>query len=340
MVARKEKGTGLAEASLENLEQEEAIALSGHRDEYLRLLRENLGLKVIARNRSISLQGTDEQVARGMGILEQMRASYRARQDIRPDEVRQYLSGHTSLPGEMGGAPVEIVGPIRKLHARTAGQTMYVESIRKNDLIFCIGPAGTGKTYLSVAAALEAMNRRQIKRLVLVRPAVEAGERLGYLPGDLQAKIHPYLRPLLDALRDMLDFHQIRTFLENDVIEIAPLAYMRGRTLNDAFIILDEGQNTTVAQMQMFLTRMGMGSKVVVTGDLTQVDLPQGVSNGLEDAVQRLEGIERVDVVRMGRRDIVRNPLVQAIVDAYDENKVQQPRSPGTQSPVPEERMA
>jgi phosphate starvation-inducible PhoH-like protein len=193
-----------------------------------------------------------------------------------------------------------------------------VTAIRDHDLTFCIGPAGTGKTYLAVAAALEAFDRHLIKRIVLVRPAVEAGEKLGYLPGDMQAKVHPFLRPLLDALRDMLDFHQVKSYLENDIVEIAPLAYMRGRTLNDAFIILDEGQNTTVPQMRMFLTRMGMGSKVVVTGDVTQVDLPGGTQNGLEDAVARLERITSVAVVRMQTTDIVRHPLVQAIVNAYE----------------------
>lgn len=312
--------SNMAEATVDDLNQEEAVALFGSRDENLRLLRDTLGLKVVARNRSISLQGSDEQVDLGLKVLDRMREQFRKKQALSPDDIRLYISSARPETEEaVGAGPVEITGPVRKLRARTAGQSRYIEAIRKNDVVLCIGPAGTGKTYLAVAAALEAMSRRQIKRLVLVRPAVEAGEKLGYLPGDLQAKVHPFLRPLLDALRDMLDFHQVRSYLENDVVEIAPLAYMRGRTLNESFIILDEGQNTTIPQMQMFLTRMGMGSKVVVTGDVTQVDLPASVASGLEDAIRRLSPIPGVGVVRMEPSDIVRHPLVQAIVNAYDE---------------------
>jgi phosphate starvation-inducible protein PhoH and related proteins len=225
--------------------------------------------------------------------------------------------GAASEPGP--AQALEIAGSVKRLRSRTEGQAKYIAAIRTNDLVFAIGPAGTGKTYLAVALAVEALRARQVKRLVLVRPAVEAGEKLGFLPGDPQAKVHPFLAPLLDALRDMLDFHQVRTYMENDVVEIAPLAYMRGRTLNESFIILDEGQNTTIPQMKMFLTRMGMGSKIVVTGDLTQADLPQGMTNGLEDAVARLENIPGVGVVRLTHADIVRHSLVQRIVNAYDD---------------------
>lgn len=321
----------MAEATLENIAQDEIVALFGSRDENLRVLRDTLGLKVVARGGTINLQGTQEQVDLGLKILDQMRGKYRSKQEVSPEDIRLYLN--SSAPGKGNAEPtktVEISGPARKLRARSAGQSVYVEAIRKNELTFCIGPAGTGKTYLAVAAALEAMQARQVKRMVLVRPAVEAGEKLGYLPGDLQAKVHPFLRPLLDALRDMLDYHQVRSYLENDVIEIAPLAYMRGRTLNEAFIILDEGQNTTIPQMKMFLTRMGMGSRIVVTGDITQVDLPHGVHNGLEDAVRRLGSLSRVAVVRMERKDIVRHPLVQAIVHAYESTEPPRPEDGGS----------
>jgi phosphate starvation-inducible PhoH-like protein len=204
------------------------------------------------------------------------------------------------------------------LRPRTDGQARYVHAMRDNDVVLCVGPAGTGKTYLAVAQAVSMLRHNVIKRIVLVRPAVEAGERLGYLPGDLQAKINPYLRPLFDSLNDMMEPEQVRRYMENDVIEIAPLAYMRGRTLNQACIILDEGQNTTVPQMKMFLTRMGHGSKIIVTGDITQVDLPHTTRSGLVDAVNRLKKIERIGLVFLDATDIVRHPLVQRIVAAYE----------------------
>ncbi len=191
-------------------------------------------------------------------------------------------------------------------------------ALKENELVFCVGPAGTGKTYLAVAQAVSALRRGQIKKIVLVRPAVEAGEHLGFLPGDLEAKINPYLRPLLDALHDLMDYDQIRRYMGNDLIEIAPLAYMRGRTLNDAVIILDEGQNATVPQMKMFLTRMGQNARIVVTGDITQVDLPPETVSGLADAVDRLTSIPGVGVIWLDKTDIVRHPLVQAIVEAYE----------------------
>ncbi|MBV8233356.1 MAG: PhoH family protein, partial [Planctomycetaceae bacterium] len=206
----------------------------------------------------------------------------------------------------------------RLVRPRTAGQTRYLQALRENELVFCVGPAGTGKTYLAVAMAVSALRRGSIKKIVLVRPAVEAGEHLGFLPGDLEAKINPYLRPLLDALHDLMDYDQIRRYMGSDLIEIAPLAYMRGRTLNDAVIILDEGQNTTVPQMKMFLTRMGQNARIVVTGDVTQVDLPLATVSGLADAVERLRDVPGVGIVSLDKSDIVRHPLVQAIVNAYE----------------------
>ena len=213
---------------------------------------------------------------------------------------------------------VAIGNPQRRIKPRTEGQASYVEAIRKHDMTFCIGPAGCGKTYLAVATAVEALKARTIRKIVLVRPAVEAGESLGFLPGDLQAKLNPYLRPLLDAINEMVDFDQVKYLMEQDTIEVIPLAYMRGRTLNHAFIILDEAQNSTVAQMKMFLTRMGEGSKVVVSGDISQVDLPPGVTSGLRDAAQRLQNIPEIAFVRLTETDIVRHALVKSIVKAYD----------------------
>jgi phosphate starvation-inducible PhoH-like protein len=192
-----------------------------------------------------------------------------------------------------------------------------VEAICNHDLIFCVGPAGTGKTYLAVAVGVSLLKQNRIKRIVLVRPAVEAGEKLGYLPGDMQAKVNPYLRPLFDAMHDMMTFEQIKRFMQNDVIEVIPLAFMRGRTLSNAVIILDEAQNSTVSQMLMFLTRLGHHSKMIVTGDDSQVDLPAGQTSGVRDAVRRLRGVDRIAVIRLTETDIVRHPLVQDIVEAY-----------------------
>ena len=205
------------------------------------------------------------------------------------------------------------------LRPRTDGQGRYVQAMRENDVVICVGPAGTGKTFLAVGMAVTHLRQGIVKKLVLVRPAVEAGERLGFLPGDLVAKINPYLRPLFDSLHDMIDPEQVRRDMENDVIEIVPLAYMRGRTLNNAIIILDEGQNATVTQMKMFLTRMGQNSKIIVTGDMTQIDLPRTMPSGLIDAVRRLQDIPRLAIVHLDEADIVRHPLVQQIVKAYDD---------------------
>jgi phosphate starvation-inducible PhoH-like protein len=308
----------MIEATLENIGADEAIQLFGRNDEHLHLLRDKLGVAVVARAGVVTIKGEERGVEKTLKVFDALRAQVKSRRRVTPDDVR-ILIEESNVESSHG--PIEIAGPIRRLKSRTAGQSAYVQAIRDHDLTICIGPAGTGKTYLAVAAALEALQRGQIKRIVLVRPAVEAGEKLGFLPGDIQSKVHPFIRPLLDALREMLDFHTVKRYMEEDVVEIAPLAFMRGRTLNDAFIILDEGQNTTIPQMKMFLTRMGMNSKIVVTGDVTQVDLPYGVSSGLQDAVRKLSRLTGVAVVRMAAADIVRHKLVEAIVRAYDEQE-------------------
>ncbi len=244
-------------------------------------------------------------------------------------------TGHASVPsngqganghglkskGTAAGGAIEVFEKAKKIHPRTAGQFEYVEAIRKNDIVLCVGPAGSGKTYLAVAMAVNALRQEQVRKIVLVRPAVEAGERLGFLPGDLHSKLNPYLRPLLDALNDILSFEQVKRYMENDVIEIVPLAYMRGRTLNSTFMILDEGQNTTITQMKMFLTRMGQESRIVATGDVTQIDLPPNVPSGMIDAVGRLGHLPGLACVHLTTKDIVRHRLVGEIVRAYDEEQ-------------------
>jgi phosphate starvation-inducible PhoH-like protein len=232
--------------------------------------------------------------------------------------VNRLLTGARQGEAPVKTSPLVVHGG-RQVRPRSPGQARYVAAIRDHHVTFCYGPAGTGKTYLAVATAVTALRSEQMRKIVLVRPAVEAGESLGYLPGDLQAKINPYLRPLTDALREMLDHDTVKRYMEQDVIEVIPLAYMRGRTLNEAFIILDEAQNTTVSQMKMFLTRMGNGSKIVASGDVTQVDLPAHTRSGMVDGLTRLRGISGFAAVELGQADIVRHPMVQEIVRAYEQ---------------------
>jgi len=306
----------MSEATITLRDADEAIALLGTRDKYLRQIRDALGIRVVSRNGQLRMEGDPQQVAHATEVFEHLRELIRQQGSITSADVQCTLQA--VLRGRPTPAQVPEILPGKvSVRPRTEGQMRFVREVERNDIVLCIGPAGTGKTYLAVAMAVSALLQERIRKIVLVRPAVEAGEKLGFLPGDIIAKVNPYLRPLLDALHDILPYERVKRFMDADMIEILPLAFMRGRTLNHSMIILDEGQNTTVPQMKMFLTRMGEGSKIIVTGDVTQVDLPKGTRSGLIDAATRLEHVSGVSVVRMGPEDIVRHPLVQKIVDAY-----------------------
>jgi phosphate starvation-inducible protein PhoH and related proteins len=315
----------MSEADISVVDSRDLVTLFGTCDQHVRRIRDALGVSISARNGRVHVEGNQEAVAQATEVLEELQAYAQRHGQLAPEDVARALAGVDS--GEAGTThpPLVVFMPGRQIRPRTPGQARYVEAIADNDVVLCQGPAGTGKTYLAVAAAVAALRAQQIRKLVLVRPAVEAGESLGFLPGDLQAKINPYLRPLMDALHEMMDHDLIKAYTEQDLIEVVPLAYMRGRTLNEAFIILDEAQNTTVAQMKMFLTRMGVGSKIVVSGDTTQIDLPPHTRSGLVDALERLGGIEGVAAVTLSRADIVRHALVERIVQAYEQGPAKRP---------------
>ena len=295
------------------------LAIFGPRDQHLRRIRTALGVGVTAREDSIHIEGDEPAVLKAAEIFEQLDRIASERGGVEAADVSQLLAAATGERAAVQAEPIEVQRPGRQVLPRSAGQAAYVKAIREHDVVLCAGPAGSGKTFLAVAMAVSFLRSEQVRKIVLVRPAVEAGESLGFLPGDLQAKINPYLRPLMDALRDMMDYELLRRLTEQDVVEMIPLAYMRGRTLNDAFIILDEAQNTTVSQMKMFLTRLGVGSKMVISGDTTQIDLPPNRHSGLVDAMNRLQDVRGCCRVRLGGQDIVRHPLVQRIVEAYDD---------------------
>lgn len=302
-------------------DRNEALLLFGSRDQHLRTIRDALGVRFVARGETVQVEGEEAPVRQAERVFEQLRQLARRQGKVSPEDVKTVLDivQHGDERSSPQNLPIGETG--RYVRPRTDGQARYVRAMLQSDLTLCIGPAGTGKTYLAVGMAVSMLRQGTVKRIVLVRPAVEAGERLGYLPGDLVAKVNPYLRPLYDALNDLLEPEQVKRYMDNDVIEAVPLAYMRGRTLNQSFIILDEGQNTTIPQMKMFLTRMGFGSKIVVTGDVTQVDLPRNIRNGLTDAGHRLRETERVAVVHLHASDVVRHPLVQQILRAYEDDK-------------------
>ncbi|MCA9294606.1 MAG: PhoH family protein [Phycisphaerales bacterium] len=321
----------------------ERTTIFGPAERHLKLIREALGVTIHARGQSVHVIGDRAAVAAARRVLDDLVAASQQGRPFSRQRVLDALSEaarETPSPafgnGETNGAshsdtrrdawhtaPVGLHG--RTIEPRTENQRRYLDAVESHDLVFAIGPAGTGKTYLAVAAAIHMLRTGRVKRAILTRPAVEAGEKLGFLPGDQFAKVNPYLRPLLDALSDMLEYTTLKQFLASDVIEIAPMAYMRGRTLNDAIVILDEAQNTTRGQMQMFLTRMGERSKMIVTGDVTQIDLPDPTQSGLIDAARRLRRVQGVAFSVLERSDVVRHPLVQRVIDAYAAEDHDQP---------------
>lgn len=305
---------------IENLNQ--MMELFGRFDENMKLLEEELDVQIVARDTQLHLLGNDKSVDIAYTVITKLLDSIKDGGRIDRGKVRYYIQlakeGDADDISELMGNVVCITHKGKPIKAKTLGQAQYVKAMRQNDIVFGIGPAGTGKTYLSMAMAVNAFKSKEISRIILTRPAVEAGEKLGFLPGDLQNKVDPYLRPLYDALHDLMGLETYTRLIERGVIEVAPLAYMRGRTLDDAFIILDEAQNTTSEQMKMFLTRLGVGSKAVINGDITQIDLPSGAKSGLEEAIQVLQGIKGIEFVYLTDRDVVRHELVMAIIRAYD----------------------
>lgn len=353
----------MTERTLTFTDHDEIRTLFGPRDQFLKQVRDQVGIDVVVRGDELRLRGEEDQVAEGLRVLGELRGIVSQSGRLTEQDVNFVLSGMPKA-SETTGEPsqtsvraaavversngngnghstaeaspaatgtlersarneheIDVFERAKSIRPRTAGQSRYVKAIRENELVFCRGPAGSGKTYLAVAMAVNALRTELVRKIVLVRPAVEAGERLGFLPGDMLAKVNPYLRPLLDALNDILDFEQVKTYMAKDLVEIVPLAYMRGRTLNNTFMILDEAQNTTATQMKMFLTRMGTDSRIVVTGDATQTDLPTNTTSGLVDAIRRLSHVEGIETVELDGRDIVRHRLVREIVAAYDDGE-------------------
>ncbi len=294
------------------------LELFGPADSYLRILRQSLDVQLSARQGRLTIKGKEKEVTRAAEIVDKMQEHLRKRGSLTAARVNTLIRTLDSLKAVDAGKGIAVYARKKVIGPTTKGQQKYIETMLANDLTFCIGPAGTGKTYLAVAIAVSMLKKKQIRRIVLARPAVEAGEKLGFLPGDLQAKVNPYLRPLFDAIEDMMDFTQMRKFMELDIIEIIPLAFMRGRTLNEAVIICDEAQNTSTMQMLMLLTRLGHGSKMIVTGDITQIDLEPGQKSGMIEAIETLRRIKGIGCVGLDNKDIVRHRLVQNIVQAYE----------------------
>ena len=301
---------------------DDLIAVFGSFDENIKRIEDALEVRIINRGTDLKVSGDEENVDKAVRTLEGLLALSAKGETIDEQRVRYLITlvreGNDDQVAQMAKDVVCITAKGKPIKAKTVGQQKYMKAIQKNTITIGVGPAGTGKTYLAVAAAVAAFRERTVNRIILTRPAVEAGERLGFLPGDLQNKVDPYLRPLYDALYDMLGAETFQKYQERGSIEVAPLAYMRGRTLDDSFIILDEAQNTTREQMKMFLTRLGFGSKIVITGDVTQIDLPDDKVSGLTDAVRVLEGVHDIAICRLSAADVVRHALVQEIINAYE----------------------
>lgn len=306
---------------IELLDVEETRAVLGEGDEFLQLLDEKFNCRILSRGNFIELQGEKSEVEGAAQVVEEIKKLHRAGNVIELKDVAAAVKlVKTNRGGELQklfGETIIVTARGTHIHAKSLGQQNYIDAIRNHVVTFGIGPAGTGKTFLAVAMAAYYLRVREVKKIILTRPAVEAGERLGFLPGDMQEKVDPYLRPLYDALQEIWGLDMYQKFFAKGVIEIAPLAYMRGRTLSDAFIILDEAQNTTSRQMKMFLTRLGFGSRMAVTGDLSQVDLPRGVPSGLAEAVEILRGVEGIGICELNSSDVVRHDVVSKIIEAW-----------------------
>ncbi|HSW09576.1 MAG TPA: PhoH family protein [Bacillota bacterium] len=322
---------GQAEARVALDDNQAALQVLGRHDEHLRLIADSFGVRVVARGEELTVAGAEREVEQVAGLFRRLLEIARAGTPISGQELRYAIrlvkeGGDPDL-SELLGDIVVVTHRGKPIRPKTLGQREYVEAIRDHSLVFGIGPAGTGKTYLAVALAVAFFRRREINRIILTRPAVEAGERLGFLPGALEDKVHPYLRPIYDALYDVLGQDSFQKLVERGNIEVAPLAYMRGRTLDDSFVLLDEAQNTTPEQMKMLLTRLGLGSRAVVTGDITQVDLPRGRFSGLEEVRTVLAGVKGIEFIYLTERDVVRHELVQKIIKAYEAHEKSAARS-------------
>ena len=312
---------------------EDLISVFGSFDENIRRIEDSLCVSIVNRGTELKVSGDEEAADKAVRTLEGLLSLAAKGETIDEQRVRYLITlvkeGNDAQVAQMAKDVVCITAKGKPIKAKTVGQQTYMKAIQKNTVTIGVGPAGTGKTYLAVAAAVAAFRERTVNRIILTRPAVEAGERLGFLPGDLQNKVDPYLRPLYDALYDMLGPETFQKYQERGSIEVAPLAYMRGRTLDDSFIILDEAQNTTKEQMKMFLTRLGFGSKIVITGDVTQIDLPDDKTSGLKDAIRVLEGVNDIAICRLSAADVVRHALVQEIINAYEKAAGrQEPKKP------------
>lgn len=311
-----------SERIIEVQDQQEMVGILGRNDELLRVIKEHYESVIVARGNVIVFSGEDNEVGQIETLFKELLFLYRQGMPLTTHDVRYSIGmiaeGRLESLHRMYADTIIVTNRGRQVKAKTLGQWDYVETIKRSNVTIGIGPAGTGKTYLAVALAVKALKNKEVERIVLTRPAVEAGEKLGFLPGDMQDKVDPYLRPLYDALYDMLGSETFQKYVARGTIEVAPLAYMRGRTLNDSFIILDEAQNTTPEQMKMFLTRFGFGSKMVITGDITQIDLPNGKNSGLKQAAYVLQKTPGVGIIRFGETDVVRHEIVAAIIRAYE----------------------
>ncbi|MBP7254329.1 MAG: PhoH family protein [Negativicutes bacterium] len=311
------------EKTIEFNKQEEALAILGYNDEYLKILSDSFDSKIISRGDKVVVRGNNNEVLSIEKVLMELLNLYRNTGELTSHDVKYCIElikkGEQELLNKVFNNVVLVTAKGKQVKPKTVGQSIYLEAIKKNYITFGIGPAGTGKTYLAVVMAVIALKNKEVEKIILTRPAVEAGERLGFLPGDLQEKVDPYLRPLYDALYDILGVETFQKFMAKNIIEVAPLAYMRGRTLENSFVILDEAQNTTTQQMKMFLTRLGFGSKMVITGDLSQTDLPQGTISGLAEAKYVLHQVEGIKTIMFDDADVIRHEVVARIIRAYQQ---------------------